>query len=112
MGDRPYFLLMLAVLISGLAYTIFCLVATHVTDIQVITQYSGVGDTHFYKDKWFSLYTFAGFGVIVTAIHLALLAKLFQVNYRDIGIVIAWIALLIMLIATVYTYEVFHLAFL
>lgn len=103
---------MLTVLISGLIYTIFCLVATHATDIQVITQYSGVGDTHFYKDKWFSLYTFAGFGIIVTAIHLALLAKLFQVNYRDIGIVIAWIALLIMLIATVYTYEVFHLAFL
>ena len=103
---------MVAVLASGLIYTVFCLIATHATDIQVITQYSGVGDTHFYKDKWFSLYTFAAFGIIATCIHLALLAKLFEVKYRDVGIVIAWMALLIMLIATVYTYEVFHLAFL
>lgn len=110
--DRPYVWLMFAILGLGTVYVIYCLLSIHASDVQIISHYSGVGDTHFYKDKWFSLYNFVGFGVLATFFNLALLAKLHEVEQREIGIVTGWVAIAVIVVAAVYTFGVLHLAYL
>ena len=110
--DRPYMLLMGGVLGLGVVYIAYTLLAIHSSDIQVITRYSGVGDVHFYKDKWYHLYELTLFGACITLIHGAIMAKLHEMEHRDAGIVFGWMALTMMVIVFSYTYGLLHLAFL
>lgn len=81
-------------------------------DIQVITQYSAFGEAQFYKEKWYYLYTFVGFGLVTAVVTSGLMAKLYSLEKRGFGIVLAGVSLVILLIAFRYTYEVMHFAFL
>lgn len=112
LADRPYLFLTVGVLITGLVLALFVLLSVQQRDIQVVTQYSAFGESHFYKNKWFYLYAFAGFGVLVAAGHTALMAKLYNMQYRDIGLLFGWVSIVLCVIAGRYAYEVMQLAFL
>lgn len=111
-ADRPYFLLVMAVIAAAVVYALYAFFTIESRDIQVITHYSAFGEAQFYKDKWYYMYTFVGFGVIVASINSSLMTKLHELQRRDFGIVLAWVSLLLVAIAFFYTYQVMHFAFL
>jgi len=110
--DKPYLWLFVSILVFCMLYVLFTLLSIHSSDTQLISRYSGLGDTHFYKAKWYSLYEFSLFGVIVGVMSLVVLSKLKVTGRRNLGVIFGWITLLILVLAFVYSYQVFHLAYL
>lgn len=103
---------MTTLFMGGLLLLLFVLFTVQARDIQVVTQYSAFGESHFYKDRWFYLYSFAGFGLLLSTAHTAVMAKLYSLGQRDIGVLFGGVSLIILFVAAKYSYEVMHLAFL
>ena len=112
MADRPYFSLMVAVVVTALLYALYVILSVESRDIQVVTQYSGFGESHFYRNSWYYLYAFAGLGIIIGTVHAAIMTKLFRYERRVLGMVFGWQSLLLLLVATVYTYKILQVAYL
>lgn len=112
LADRTYLFLMTGVFLGGLLLALFALFTIEPSDIKVVTQYSAFGESHFYKNAWYYLYVFAGFGLLVSTLHSALMIKLYHLERRDIGVFFGWISLILLIIGARYAYEVMHLAFL
>lgn len=110
--DKPYFWLLLTISIVGVVYIFFSALLVHSSATQLIDQYSGLGITHFYRGKWYALYEFSLYGLIVTALSIVLLAKLKGAERRHLGIVFGWITLAILCLSFIYTLQVIHLAYL
>lgn len=112
MADRPYFSLMVAVAVTSLLYALFVILSVESRDIQVVTHYSGFGESHFYRTSWFYLYSFAAFGLVVGVVHAVVMAKLFKYERRILGLLFGWQSLLLIFIALVYTYKILQVAYL
>lgn len=112
LADRTYLFLLTGVVLTGLLLALFVVFTVEPSDIQVVTQYSSIGESHFYKSQWYYLYVFAGFGLIVSTLHAAIMVKLYYLERRDTGIFLGWVSILICIIAARYAYEVMALAFL
>jgi len=112
MSDRPFFTLVVLVFTSMLIFAIYTLFLINRVDIQVVTRYSSFGDAHFYKNAWWYLYGFAGFGLVAGTIHALVMAKLRAYGRRDLGLMFGWLSLIIVLVAFAYAHEVFKVAFL
>lgn len=112
MTDRSYFSLMVAVITVALLYMLYVVLSVESRDIQVVTQYSGFGQSHFYRSSWFYLYGFAGLGLVIGVSHAVIMAKLFRYERRLVGMIFGWQSLLLILIATIYTYKILQVAYL
>lgn len=112
LADRSYLFLMTGMVLVGLLLSLFVVFTVEPSDIQVVTQYSSIGESHFYKSHWYYLYVFAGFGLVVALLHGAIMVKLYNLERRDAGIFLGWISIILCVIAARYAYEVMHLAFL
>ncbi len=112
MADRPYFSLMVAVVGLAFLYALYVILSVEGRDIQVVTQYSGFGESHFYKNSWYYLYSFAGLGLVLGLTHASIMAKLFKYERRTLGVLFGWQSILLLFIATVYTYKVLQVAYL
>lgn len=112
MADRPFFSLMVAVAMAALVYAVYVILSVESRDIQVVTQYSGFGDSHFYKAPWYSLYLFGALGLIIGITNAVAMAKLYSYERRGFGMYIGWVTLLLFVIAIVWTVKVFGVAYL
>lgn len=112
MADRRYFSLMTAVFVGSILFTLYVLFSIEQRDIQVITQYSAFGESHFYKQKWYYLYNFAALGLIIAVAHTAIMIKLYNYERRTLGGLFGWLTLLLLVIATLYVYRVLQVAYL
>ena len=112
MGDRPYFSLMVAVFMTALVYAFYVILSVESRDIQVVTHYSGFGESHFYKTSWQYLYGFAALGVVIAFAHTSIMAKLFKYERRALGMLFGWQTLLLLFLAGVYTYKILQVAYL
>lgn len=112
MADRPYFALMAAVSATALLYAVYVILSVESRDIQVVTHYSGFGESHFYRSSWYYLYSFAGLGVLMAVVQSAIMAKLFKYERRTLGMLFGWMSLLLILITTVYTFNILQVAYL
>ncbi len=112
MVDRPYFSLMVAVLLASIVYALYVILSVESRDIQVVTQYSGFGESHFYKSSWQYLYAFAALGLVVGLAHVAIMAKLLTYDKRVLGLLFGWQSILLLFIAAVYTYKILQVAYL
>ncbi len=112
MSDRGFRGLMLGVLIVGIVYTAVTLLSIQSSDIQVVVQYSGIGESHFYRNQWTYLYIFSIFGVLVTIGHLLIMAKLYNYESRNAGIIFGYSTMALLVIAFIMFKSVTQLAFL
>lgn len=93
-------------------FTLFVLFSVEQRDIQIVTQYSSFGESHFYKERWFYLYNFALFSLIAGFAHCAIMTQLYQYERRTLGIMFGWVTLLLFLIAFIYVQRVLQVAYL
>lgn len=102
------------VVISALTilYVLYVVLSLRPTDVQVATHYSAFGDTHYYRNKWQYILSFIGFGLVFASIHIAIILKLLKEDFRPLAIAFAWLSLILLAIAFIFTHSVLSIAFL
>lgn len=95
-----------------LAYVTYVIFSLQPTALQVAVHYSAFGSTHFYREKWYYLISFAVFGVVMAISHIAIMIKLNKLELRPLGLAFGWLTIVTLGIATVLTHSVFGVAFL
>ncbi len=112
LADRGYLGLVIAITAAMIVYVLFVTSSIEVRDIQVVTQYSAFGESHFYKSRWFYLYSFVALGILVAAMNIAIMGKLLRYEQRSVGVAIGWLTLIFFVVAMAITHSVLQLAFL
>lgn len=111
-ADRVILMLVTAILIGGAGYIIYVAFNLNASDLQLATRYTSYGETHFYREKWWYLFNFVGFGLLFMLAHVGLMAKLLMIGLRQLAIAFAWLSLVVLIIMFVYTYSVLGIAYL
>ncbi|HRJ06857.1 MAG TPA: hypothetical protein PK096_04480 [Candidatus Saccharibacteria bacterium] len=111
-ADRTAFLLCLAILLGGIIYIIYVAINLSPSDLQLATRYTSYGETHFYRNKWYYLLSFVGFGLIYITAHIGMVTKLVVANMKQLAHAMGWLSLVVLLMMYVYTYYVLGIAYL
>ena len=82
------------------------------SDLQLAIRYTSFGDTHFYRDKWWYLLSFIGFGILFLVAHVGLTAKLVAVDLKQLAHAFGWLSVLLLVLMFAYTYSVLGIAYL
>ncbi len=112
LADRPVLLLLFGLLIGGVAYIMYVAFNLNASDLQLATRYTSFGETHFYREKWWYLLSFVGFGMLFIIAHITMLAKLHAIGLRQLAVAFAWLSLIVLVLMFVYTYAVLGIAYL
>ncbi len=105
-------LLSVGLLFGGIAYIIYVAFNLSPSDLQLATRYTSFGETQFYREKWWYLLSFVGFGLLFIVAHIGMLAKLYVIGLRPLAYAFAWLSLLVLVLMFVYTYSVLGIAYL
>lgn len=111
-ADRPLLLLSTGLLLGGIGYIIYVAFSLNPSDLQLATRYTSFGETHFYREKWWYLLSFVGFGLLFIAAHIGMTAKLVMIGLRPLAIAFAALSFVVLVLMFVYTYSVLSIAYL
>lgn len=111
-ADRPLFLLLIGVIIGSLLYIAYVGINIASSDLQLAIRYTSFGETHFYRDKWWYLLSFVGFGMLFLVAHVGLAAKLVAVDLKQLAYAFMWLSVVILVLMFAYTYSVLGIAYL
>ena len=111
-ADRPLFLLLIGVIIGSLLYIAYVGINIASSDLQLAIRYTSFGETHFYRDKWWYLLSFVGFGMLFLVAHVGLAAKLVAVDLKQLAYAFMWLSVVILMLMFAYTYSVLGIAYL
>ena len=112
LADRLMLLLCFGLLSGGIVYLVFVAFNLSASDLQLAIRYTSFGETHFYREKWWYLLGFVGFGLLFIVAHIGMLAKLYVIGLRPLAYAFAWLSLIILALMFVYTYAVLGIAYL
>lgn len=87
---------MVLVMIGMLIYVATTL---HPSEIKIVTHYSAFGVTHFYRDQWVYLVSFAAYAVIAAITTVLLSLKLVSQARRQLAIGFTWAGTALIVIA-------------
>lgn len=107
--DRLMLALLMALLLCIGAIVVTTLLSIRQSDVQIPMRYSGYGFTNIYRDKWYGLWSFALFGLIVGATNGYLAVNL-HASRRGLAIGFIALSLFIVVMALIVANAVFHLA--
>jgi hypothetical protein len=111
-ADRKMTVLCVALILGGLSYIVYLGFSLSASDLQLAIRYTSFGETQFYREKWWYLLSFVGFGVLFLVAHVGMLAKLFAIGMKELAYGFAWLSIIILLLMFVYTYSVLNIAYL
>ena len=112
MADRPLLLLLFGMILGGIGYIVYVGFSLQQSDLQLATRYTSYGETHFYREKWWYLLSFIGFGLLFIIAHAGMFVKLVAIGMRQLAISFAWLSLIVLVLMFVYTYAVLSIAYL
>lgn len=112
MADRSFFALFVAVIAAAAICSLYVTLSIESRDIRIVTQYSGFGESHFYRTPWYSLYNFGALFLITGLVNAALMAKFYTYEKRQFANYIGWMTLILLFIGVSYTIKVFGVAYL
>jgi hypothetical protein len=110
-ADRAVLGFAFAILALGIAYMVYVLVSLHPSELQVAAHYSAFGETHYYRNKWYYLISFAVFGAVFIIVHIGLLVKLISRDLRPLALAFGWLSLLMVPLMFILTHAVLGIAF-
>jgi hypothetical protein len=111
-ADRAILAFSFAIGILAVLFVVYVAISLRPSDLQVASHYSAFGDTHFYRNKWYYLISFALFGIVFSVAHIGLMIKLRLLDMRPLAIAFGWLSLLLLAIAFVLTHSLLGIAFL
>ena len=105
--------IMIAVFIFAcIAYCVYIGISLRPSDLQVAVHYTAYGETNFYREKWYYLISFIGFGALLALTHTTLAMKIYAQGRREIAMLFILLSMLILLVAWFMTWSVLRIAFL
>lgn len=105
-------LLIMAVILGGIGYIVYLGFSLSPSDLQLAIRYTSFGETHFYRDKWWYLLSFVGFGILFIAAHVGMIAKLYTIGFRQLAFAFGWLSIVVLVLMFVFTYSVLGIAYL
>lgn len=75
------------------SFIVYVLLKVRPSELQLVTHYTAYGVTHLYRDQWFYLLTFGGFGVIAAFFHTAIAIKIYVTKGHPLAIMFAWMGI-------------------
>lgn len=108
-GDKPILWLSIAILILCVVCSLIVGFNIHASDVTVYSRYTAFGEAHFYKSHWQYLLLFIVFNVAAAIGHIAIMAKLHTIERRQTALLVGWVAIVILVVATVYALSVMQL---
>jgi hypothetical protein len=107
--DRSLLWLIVGIVIVGIICCVVVVANIHASDVTVYSRYTAFGEAHFYKSHWQYSLLFIVFNLIVMIGHIALMGKLQIIERRQTALLLGWMAIVILLTATVYAVSVLQL---
>lgn len=101
-----------AFIVGAIAYIAYVLFSLHASDLQLATRYTSFGNTHFYRNKWYYLFSFVGFALLFIVTHVGMMAKLYMSDLKPLAVAFGWLGILILVMMFSYTYHVLSIAYL
>lgn len=111
MADRTVTLVAGLLLVLGVIYAVALVFSIHPSDVTVYFRYTAFGEAHFYKSHWQYLLGFIFFGLIVAAMHAALMVKLYSIERRQTALIVGWIGIVLLIVSYVYATAVIGLGY-
>lgn len=107
-------MLLISILIGilSVAYVIYVGLSLSPTELQVATHYTAFGDTQYYRNKWYYLFTFIGLALVIAITHIALMAKLYDREMRPVAVMLGWLTVLLIAVLFIVTHSVLGIAYL
>lgn len=110
--DRPLLLLSIAILLLGITYILYVGFSLSPTELQIATRFSAFSDAQFYRNKWYYLISFVGFGALLSFVHVALIAKIKSRGMRPLAFAFGGVSIFMIILAFLWTYSVLDIAYL
>ena len=107
--DRKYFLLFIGFLLLVFFFMIYGFSHIRSEDATIWTRYSGFGQTHYYREKWFYFYNWVILALVVTCVHGLGSLKLLGHGKRHLAIATILLGILVIVIAYLIASNVFAL---
>lgn len=112
LADRQLLLLSLGLIILAVSYIIYVSFSINPTELQIAIRYTAFGDTQYYRNKWYYLFAFIAFAVVVVISHIGLMAKLAKRDMRPIALALGWMTVILLVILALITRSVLGIAYL
>lgn len=112
LADRQLLGFLIAIAGFSLLYVLYVVLSLRPTDVQVATHYSAFGDTHYYRNKWYYMFSFVVFGFVFASVHIGIILKLIKEDFRPLAIAFAWLSLMLLIVAFILTHSILSIAFL
>src|SRR5664279_4369225 len=111
-ADRAVAIMVGSVIVLTVAFCIYVGVSLRPSQLQVAVHYTAFGETFYYRDQWYYLFSFIMFGVVFAIAHSALIVKLFVMNMREIALIFGYFSLFFFFFVVFITHSVLGIAFL
>ena len=111
LADRPITILLIGLVVVSLLYCLYVGLSLRPSDLQVAVHYTAYGETNFYREKWYYLLSFIGFGLIVATLNTAIAVKLYILERRQLALFFIWMSFLVLAIGWILTSSVLRVAF-
>ena len=105
-SDRSLLMLSLAIILLGLASMLYIVFSVSPQEVTLWMRYSAYSEAQFYKDNWYHFYAFAGLGLLITTVHIGIMAKLAKRNMRSLAISLGWFTLLLVVVLVLIAHSV------
>lgn len=106
--NRYLTILTIVTAVLMVAYVTYILMVVHPSELQLVTHYTAYGVTHFYRNQWSYLLSFAVFAVIVAVLHISIAIKLYLTKGHPLAIMFAWMGIGIILFAWIMSYQIIN----
>ena len=110
-ADRAILGFGFAIAALGVAFVAYVLLSLQPSELQVAAHYTAFGETHYYRNKWYYLISFAALGIVFVVAHIGLLVKLVSRDLRPLALAFGWLSLIMVPILFIVTHAVLGVAF-
>ena len=93
--NRLMLVLSLIVLVMAIVFVVYDIINADASDAFIWSRYTSFGPTRFYRDKWFSFYSWPVFGLVVLGAHMTLAIKLFKQSSVKLAVAVLSMAIAI-----------------
>ena len=98
--------LTIVTILLALLFIVYIILTVSPSELQLVTHYTAYGVTHFYRDQWYYLLTFAVFVVLVACIHSAIAIKLYLLKGHPLALLFSWLGIAIIVFAWITSYMI------
>lgn len=107
--DRTLVFSVIAIILLALTVLVVTIVRLNPSDVQIPVRYSDYGTANIYRSQWFALYIFPAFSLIVAALNIFIVTKIYSLS-RLVTLGFTTTTLFILILSLIVTNAILNLA--